>query len=116
MWYAVGEAEARLGGGRSRPHGCLHWLRLPSAGEVAAALSGASVTEHFAAQRSRGGTPSYFTDPHAIRCTNQHQIDDGPSELWEHETITPASPVPVPDPKLGSSAPLGRRELAIGTQ
>jgi hypothetical protein len=95
----------RLGEGRSRPHGCLHWLRLPGAGEVAAALSGASETEHLQLN-GHGGTPSYFTDPHAIRCTNQLQVDDGPSELREHQTITPASPVRVPDPKL---APYGPR-------
>jgi len=76
MRYAAGEAGARLGGGRSRPHGCLHWLRLSSAGEVAAALSGASVTEHFAAQRSRGGgrrvtspTPTPSGGPTSTRST-----------------------------------------------
>jgi hypothetical protein len=80
MRYAAGEA-----GWGSVPASRLSALAaLPSAGEVAAALLGASVTELFAAQRSRGGTPSYFTDPHAIRCTNQHQVDDGPSERWEH--------------------------------
>jgi len=39
------------------------WLRLSSAGEVAAALSGASVTEHFAAQRSRGGDAELLHRP-----------------------------------------------------
>ena len=33
-----------------------------------------------------------FTDPGAIRFANEHQVDGGPWELWEHETITPASP------------------------
>jgi len=33
-----------------------------------------------------------FTDPGAIRFANEHQVDGGPWELWEYETITPASP------------------------
>jgi hypothetical protein len=39
-----------------------------------------------------------FTDPAAIAFTNEHQVDGGPWELWEQETITPASPPPAPEP------------------